>query len=201
VTSHRLFFYSSISPALYSFSLDLAHIGQTDHYAGLFTSSPKVTLYLDPLDDTPEPEQDGVGGWECQVCSYRNPPGTSRNAQVCGLCGVPRSSAHEPVSASLPTSRSVTPLSSTIACSACTFLNQSSLTNCEICGTALPTKRAATAPPSPALTAVDDPDPRLVKLSFRKGGDKPLYIVLKRSLQSKAWEVCAGLSVHLTSEL
>lgn len=199
MTSHRLFFYSSTSPARYSFSLDLSHITQTDYYAGLFTSSAKVTLHLAPLEDTPEPEEDGLGGWECQVCSYRNPPGTSRNAQVCTLCGVPRSSTHEPVSTSLPTSRSVTPPSTTVACSACTFLNEPSLKKCEICGTALPTKRAATAPPSPALTAVDDSDPHLIKVSFRKGGDKPFYTVLKRSLQSKAWEVCTAVPVQFSA--
>jgi ESCRT-II complex subunit VPS36 len=29
----------------------------------------------------------------------------------------------------------------------------------------------------------------MIKLSFRKGGDKAFYAVLKRSLMSKVWEV------------
>jgi ESCRT-II complex subunit VPS36 len=29
----------------------------------------------------------------------------------------------------------------------------------------------------------------MIKLSFRKGGDKAFYAVLKRSLMGKAWEV------------
>lgn len=30
----------------------------------------------------------------------------------------------------------------------------------------------------------------MIKVSFRKGGDRALYTVLKRSLKTKAWEVC-----------
>ena len=32
-------------------------------------------------------------------------------------------------------------------------------------------------------------DPRMIRLSFRKGGDKPFYAVLRRSLLGKGWEV------------
>ena len=191
VTTHRLFYYSAQSPGKRSFSFDLAHTTQTDHYAGLFTSSPKVTLHLGPLDDVVGAESDAANSWECQLCSYRNPPGTSRNAQVCALCGVPRSDSPEPSqnSKSLPSSRSTTPFSSEIACSACTFLNATSSKSCEICGTPLPGMHSGTAPPSPALKPMSDSDPRLIKVSFRKGGDKNFYTLLKRSLQGKAWEV------------
>ena len=37
----------------------------------------------------------------------------------------------------------------------------------------------------------DNPDKRMIRLSFRKGGDKVFYSVLRRSLLGKAWEVCA----------
>jgi ESCRT-II complex subunit VPS36 len=30
---------------------------------------------------------------------------------------------------------------------------------------------------------------KMIKLSFRKGGDKAFYTLLKRSLKSKTWEV------------
>ena len=191
VTTHRLFYYATQSPRKYSFSFDLAHITQTDHYAGLFTSSPKVTLHLGSLEDVVDIDDDISDGWECHLCSYRNPPGTSRNAQVCALCGVPRSDPSEPSSSSksLPSSRSSTPFSSEIACSACTFLNPTSSKACEICGTPLPGMRSGTAPPSPALRPISDTEPRLIRVSFRKGGDKNFYAILKRSLQGKAWEV------------
>lgn len=82
--------------------------------------------------------------------------------------------------------------------------------SCEMCSTPLPrltsasqlgqsttTKSApATRPGSPYVAAVgedneDDADParNMMKLSFRKGGDKAFYAVLKRSLMGKAWEV------------
>lgn len=193
MTSHRLFYYSNQSPHKYSFSFDLTHTTQTDYYAGLFTSSPKVTLHLVSLDDVIDTEDDSTAlGWECHVCSYRNPPGTSRGSQVCGLCGVPRSDHSEtsPTSKSLPPSRSVTPFPSEVACSACTFLNPISSKSCEICGTPLPGMHSGTAPPSPTLKPISDSGPRLLKISFRKGGDKNFYAILKRSLQGKAWEVC-----------
>ena len=196
VTTHRLFYYSSQSPGKYSFSFDLAHTTQTDYYSGLFTSSPKVTLHLGSLDDVVGTEDDASEGWECHVCSYRNPPGTSRNAQVCALCGVPRSDLQHPspTSKSLPSSRSVTPFPSEIACTACTFLNPVSSKSCEICGTTLPGMHSGTAPPSPVIKPVSDSDPRLIRVSFRKSGDKNFYTILKRSLQGKAWEVsCSSI--------
>lgn len=199
VTTHRLFYYSTQSLDKYSFSFDLAHTTQTDYYAGLFTSSPKVTLHLGSLDDVVDTEDDVSEGWECHLCSYRNPPGTSRNAQVCVLCGVPRSDPSQPppTSKSLPPSRSATPFSSEIACTACTFLNPASSKTCEICGTPLPRMHSGTAPPSPALKPISDSDPRLIRVSFRKGGDKNFYSILKRSLQGKAWEVSRYWIFHV----
>ena len=35
----------------------------------------------------------------------------------------------------------------------------------------------------------DAPEKRMIRLSFRKGGDKPFYSVLRRCLLGKAWEV------------
>lgn len=169
--------------------------------------------------------------WECEVCSFRNPSGLrSAAAQVCGLCGVPRSSAEsDRVSSALPrqlqavslssslpsssvdlhtlvssapTSRSDVNSVSEVTCPACTFLNHPSLPNCEICGTALPKAplrhiAAKSAPSSrpPSDDEDDDPygvedgTPRMIKVSFRKGGDKTFYAVLRRGLLGKAWVV------------
>jgi len=154
--------------------------------------------------------------WECEVCAYRNPPGLSpAAARICALCGVPRTAAlttvtsvssnhtsHSLPSSALSSSTSLPARShsssghkkSAIACPACTFLNYPSLRSCEICSTELPLPMGEfrSAPSSRPTT----PDPEghdaranMVTLSFRKGGDKPLYAALKRSLKSKAWEV------------
>ncbi|KAF9446258.1 hypothetical protein P691DRAFT_673987 [Macrolepiota fuliginosa MF-IS2] len=240
-TSHRLFYVDNKDPEYASFTLDLAYVSQTEYYAGLFTSSPKITLYLTGrgLNATvtstsgalaiPGPASDPNGGtWECEVCGNknRNPPGHSPSStQVCELCGVPRpttstsrispshhlssslpsSSIHQPNPITPSTSPPTTGRQSSTACPACTFLNHPSLRECEICGTKLhptlsvPEQRTksapATRPTSPDLDDDDDDDPvigserKLMKVSFRKGGDKPFYTVLKRSLKSKAWEV------------
>ncbi|KAI0350949.1 hypothetical protein OH77DRAFT_1514078 [Trametes cingulata] len=255
ITTHRLFYIDHAHPFSRSFAMDLLHVARTEHYAGLFTSSPKITLYFNPIS-TPTQDtsaagfSDRVGSrgtsgnveyWECEVCSNRNPIGlTSSGALVCALCGVPRASvkaaidiparsaksipSSHTVSSSVPSSSlnlaklslstSASPApnsppaesgSDEVACSACTFLNSPLLTHCEICGTPLPKRPsqaslshppAKSAPTSrPTTPAVDDddnfedtPDKRMVRLSFRKGGDKNFYNVLKRSLLGKAWE-------------
>ena len=102
------------------------------------------------------------------------------------------------------------------ACPACTFLNHPSMRSCEMCTTPLPrftstqiqpptdistlTKSAPSSRPvSPDLGGEDDngrsgggdgTTNHMIKLSFRKGGDKAFYAVLKRSLMGKTWEVC-----------
>jgi hypothetical protein len=70
-----------------------------------------------------------------------------------------------------------------------------------MCGTRLPTdfpadtqplakSAPATRPVSPDPDDNDDPTGgKMMKVSFRKGGDKGFYTIFKRSLKSKAWEV------------
>ncbi|KDQ23680.1 hypothetical protein PLEOSDRAFT_1048502 [Pleurotus ostreatus PC15] len=214
LSTHRLFYIDSQQEATQSFALDLAYVTQTDHYGGLFSSSPKATLYL-----TAPSSSDNLGlgtittavpafeSWECEVCAYRNPPGLSPSAaRICSLCGVPRSAvpAPEPRATSLPSSPPVsgttTPVSHdptmSIACPACTFLNHPSLSVCEICSTPLPRVKhssersfsAKSAPASRPRSPDDETVPRMIKISFRKGGDKAFYSALKRSLKGKAWE-------------
>ena len=270
VTTHRLIYVPS-SRAHHqltrSFALDLAYITQTDFYAGLFKSSPKITIWLTSTasQEGNAPSElgsvvgvvQGFEGWECEVCGNRNPPGLSPTAaKVCALCGVPKASVPKPIpspftsqgtlSFSLPssslqstfTSRSSTTspaLSSSpspaptpppkpsganqfhtrqpssIACPVCTFLNHPSMRSCEMCSTPLPrlmapqsqlslppqqaTKSApSTRPVSPSLSLdecdAEDGTKNMIKLSFRKGGDKAFYAVLKRSVLGKAWDVC-----------
>ncbi|KAJ7255115.1 EAP30/Vps36 family-domain-containing protein [Mycena haematopus] len=229
VTTHRLFYISTQHEATHSFALDLSYVSQTDHYAGLFKSSAKVTLYISvPFAvSTDAGSVDGpetpFESWECQVCGYRNPPGLSpAAARVCGLCGISRDSVPAPtaassppqLSSSLPASSSLPSLHppwnsprthqrqpSAIACPACTFLNHPSLRSCEICATDLPLVPAtvvvksapSSRPASPDPSDDDDVAPsRIIKISFRKGGDKIFYGVLRTALKSKAWAVSVG---------
>ena len=103
--------------------------------------------------------------------------------------------------APLPASR----LPKEIACPACTFLNHPSLTTCEICSTALPKKQQAVSstaapqgePDQNGIAGTGQKTPggangeekaEIVRLSFRKGGDKEAYRRLKNVLSDKAWE-------------
>ncbi|KIY44855.1 hypothetical protein FISHEDRAFT_67272 [Fistulina hepatica ATCC 64428] len=212
VSSHRLFYIDALKPHRHSFELDLSCVTRTEYYAGLFTSSSKITLFLsqDIDDDLATSEEQS---WTCEVCDYKNPPslvpGTSK---VCALCGVPRSSSETVLhrSSSMPTSSPVASLATAeggstteIACSACTFLNHSSMHVCEICGTVLPHTRhpdisMKSAPSSRPVSPYPGGE-ALVKLSFRKGGDKQFYTLLKRSLQGKAWESAGILQTVETS--
>ena len=206
--------------------MDLSYVSQTEYYADLFKSSPKVTLHLSGTPATLFQNSNGNSdlsfeSWECEVCGYRNPPGLSpAAARICGLCGVPRSSLPIPtasvsppqhLSSSLPSSviSSTPSLSSitqdnsdveSIACPACTFLNHPSLRSCELCSTELSisnnssARRRMMSEPGTRSTTPDSDDElsataRMIKISFRKGGDKTFYTLLKRSLKSKIWEV------------
>ncbi|KAG6830935.1 hypothetical protein H0H92_013863 [Tricholoma furcatifolium] len=225
VTTHRLFYIDAQNPYKHSFSLDLSTVTQTDYYAGLFTSSPKITLHISCLSSASGQTVSNGGegsleSWECEVCAYRNPPGLSpAAARICGLCGVPRASIPVPISSNIAAHRSnslpasvaasvASELSTSSspslddidsnACPACTFLNHHSLKHCEMCSTELPrlpvrTSRTMKSAPSSRPSSPDPEDEdstsvRFMKISFRKGGDKPFYTVLRRSLKGKMWE-------------
>ncbi|KAH7912060.1 EAP30/Vps36 family-domain-containing protein [Hygrophoropsis aurantiaca] len=222
VSTHRLFFVHAQNAMSHSFAMDLLHVVRTAYYAGLFKSSPKVTLFLDVNTSS-----DRVSGaqieteavfesWECEVCSHRNPAGLSpAAARICALCGVPRSamptSRVRPIATSLPSS--AISLSSQInsspkpspsngsngtACPACTFINHPSMNTCEICSTPLPRpsfnpiismkSEPSSRSVSPPLDNNADLVSPMLKLSFRKGGDKAFYALLRRALKSQTWE-------------
>ncbi|KAH7333674.1 EAP30/Vps36 family-domain-containing protein [Rhizoctonia solani] len=121
-----------------------------------------------------------------------------------------------PTSSSLPSSAAASAPTSPIApngeiaCPACTFFNHPSMTHCEICSTPLgnvvlrspkPTMATRSSPTTPARSpsatpittpsktpTTPDPNARdMIKISFRKGGDKVWYAALKRTLLAKAW--------------
>lgn len=104
-----------------------------------------------------------------------------------------------------------------VACPTCTFLNSPLLTSCEICTTPLPVRPrsgGATTVLSPKPVRAKAAEPRavvdsVIRLSFRRGGEKEFYAILKRALNSKAWNgglvrcrcclTCKALRVDLTT--
>ncbi|KAL1748714.1 EAP30/Vps36 family-domain-containing protein [Schizophyllum fasciatum] len=199
LTSHRLIFVSDANPEKFSFSLDLSDVRQTEYYAGLFTSSAKITLVFDitpTVADTPLSETDDWGGWTCHVCDNRNPPGTK--SRLCGLCGVPKSTESAPTVSPTPPA-TPQPTSKSRSCPACTFINHPSLRECEICGTPLVAAKASSAAaPRPAVpSTISGPDSNIIKLSFRKSGDKPFYAALKRALTAKQWDAASTVPLRV----
>jgi len=216
LTSHRLIYVDGQHPARNSLAISLSSVIETEHYSGFLTSSPKVTLFFrdeDQLASGTSLSGPADQQWTCQVCDERNTSGTQ-----CTLCGVPRDAIETPhattsLASSLPASSSILhsvspPKTEEIACSACTFLNPTSSTACEICGTALPPNTSSKSAPisrasSPGSQSLDDPDELEIsafKISFRKGGDKAFYSLLKRSLKSKAWAK-SGSSPRASTEV
>lgn len=139
---------------------------------------------------------------KCQIC------GVSRDASK-GAYSLPSStSTTPPLSSSLPSPASLfapPPLHFTVPtpsprtdekgtnCPVCTFLNHPSLVTCEICESPLPL-RTATRPTKPVESAGGNEETNKVKkkgvvrLSFRKAGDKEFYKLLKRGLEGRGWD-------------
>ncbi|KAL0572270.1 Vacuolar protein-sorting-associated protein 36 [Marasmius crinis-equi] len=152
LTSHRLFYIDNANAERFSFALSLGLVQKTEHYTGLFASSPKISLFLGA--DTRPTESE----WVCSVCGYRNGPGLTG---VCGLCGVQREQETK---------------KEEVGCRVCTFINEPGATKCEMCESPL-----SGPPPSSSSS--------LIRLSFRRGGDKVFYNDLKRALKGKAWTI------------
>ncbi|KAI9639511.1 EAP30/Vps36 family-domain-containing protein [Dioszegia hungarica] len=147
-------------------------------------------------------------GWSCTVCGYRNGGEDAK----CGLCGVgkdriPHSRGGTPAPNRTSSDRPSTPQPNVsggpgdgqakggkIACPTCTFLNHGSMISCEICASPLPRTTRANGAAAPSTSAVGgsttpgDGKLEVVRLSFRKGGEKVAYAKLKNVLSQKAWE-------------
>jgi ESCRT-II complex subunit VPS36 len=209
----------------------LRHTRQTEFYTGFMRSSAKITLTLGPAPSSSSTASVEVGpeegSWTCGVCGFANSergPDGLRKIK-CGLCGVgyemattisrsaTRSSTPvppgrsslsiEPSSPSpiLPPEPPTPGSKAETACPACTFLNHPSLSNCEICSTALPKTMPAVGPaqgavmsPARGVPLGEAATTDIARLSFRRGGEKEAYRRLKNVLSDKAWERAATTS-------
>lgn len=108
-----------------------------------------------------------------------------------------------------PQSSAPIPPSDGISCPICTFSNHPSMLRCEMCDSPLTTaadiaqatasygrSTPSLAQPTPTRTPSKTPEPpedkgetyNHVRLSFRKGGDRPFYDTLKITLKEKRWQ-------------
>ena len=189
---------------------NLSHVRQTEFYVGFMRSSAKITMFmgLPPTNGQPVSiVSEEQSSWTCGVCGFVNPLNSGQQSNPgtkCGLCGVGYTpSARLPI----PASGSATPVMPSasppppappdpggqIACPVCTFLNHPTLSFCEICSSPLPqkTKSRPETPAAPRTTTTlsnGEQGQEIVRLSFRKGGEKEAYRRLKNVLSDKAWE-------------
>ncbi|KAG0140432.1 hypothetical protein CROQUDRAFT_665191 [Cronartium quercuum f. sp. fusiforme G11] len=211
LSSHRLIYIDTIKPQQQSCALELRLIRQTEYWSGFLKSSPKITLLLGESTEGDEiVEEMEIDEWNCTVCGHSNFKGIYK----CDLCGVPKPIMREQHESKLSISSSQSNQNISdgslkdeddeITCSACTFLNHSSMKRCEICDTILQQRpstirnlssltlqhsRASTpAPPS------GFPSNAYIRLSFRRGGVETFYNSLKTALQMKAWTTSQNLS-------
>ncbi|KZV91861.1 hypothetical protein EXIGLDRAFT_836834 [Exidia glandulosa HHB12029] len=169
VTSHRLLYIDDARPELCSLALQLSTVAQSEYYNGFLTSSSKVELVLNSASTD---DDDDDEGWTCAICAHENPRSLGQRRTHCALCGAVRPA--KSTSAPAPANE--------LQCTVCTFINVQGATSCEICGTPLPL-------PKPKSIPTQTNERQTMKISFRKGGDKAFYAVLKKALQAKAWKV------------
>lgn len=211
LTTHRLILIpdpstpsSSTSRPTPALQTLLSNIRQAEFYTGFMRSSPKITLFLGRQPSGKANEDGEVGSsWTCGVCGFVNPVSSSDigpgPGTTCGLCGVAFSTSRS--TSSLPVTRTGTPAPTTpslrnipslgsvddpegrIPCPVCTFLNHRSMANCEICSSPL---RGVKKQPVKMGNGEEKLD--IVRLSFRKGGEKEAYSKMKVVLGMKAWE-------------
>ncbi|GHJ83930.1 hypothetical protein NliqN6_0332 [Naganishia liquefaciens] len=171
LTTHRLLFICSSTDAAPNLQVRLADIRQIEHYTGFLRSSPKVTLQLGvPQTTTLATDGRRNGSWTCTVCGCVNDDQTGTMAtgtSKCRLCGIARAETDVAPPA----------LAAPSACPRCTFLNSPTRAVCEICNARLPTTAQKAPPPN-----------EVIRISFRKGGDREVYRRLKVVLESRTWE-------------
>ncbi|WWC89383.1 uncharacterized protein L201_004306 [Kwoniella dendrophila CBS 6074] len=157
--------------------------------------------YVNPINHHSSDTYKPLPGSKCTLCGI---PYSTSQLSVSASSTPSRSATPIPVKP-LPSSKNVvdhvmtqptpgiTNEDGLISCPACTFLNSPLLPNCEICSTTLPkisnqisastTKEGTTSTEQKGSTKTN-----LVRLSFRKGGEKEAYNRLKAVLSDKAWE-------------
>lgn len=109
LTTHRLAYVDDRAPHTHSAFVRLAHVRQTEHYAGFLRSSPKVILTY-----VCEPRR----AWTCALCNTFHEAATvDARCRTCGAAAPPADEAR--------------------LCTACTFANHAQLTYCEMCETPL----------------------------------------------------------------
>lgn len=151
--------------------------------------------------------------WVCRVCAFSNaisdPLGDDEETIRCQLCGVPSKvkeiSIQGEVERDSPSNykTSVPQLvTEGIACPVCTFSNHPSMHRCEMCDALLGTFQAPQIVKQDLRSGEAEQNPETIhnsiRLSFRKGGYRAFYDLLKTALQQKQWQRSTRTPQHLS---
>ncbi|KAK9355674.1 EAP30/Vps36 family-domain-containing protein [Lipomyces doorenjongii] len=190
-------------------------------------SLPNLTNFgaLSPKQSTAGPIS--LMSWICPICSHSNnlPPNYRPNVSpipLCTICGVKATESviqdalaetgvngmTESLASDDSSSISSGMEQEGLACPKCTFLNNSAMRYCEICGARLPTtafnpsdyvldknfaRRESYLPftiggsAQSSRNGLQEELPTLVKISFRNGGDKAFYDKTNEVLTERTW--------------
>ncbi|QLL32046.1 hypothetical protein HG536_0C02150 [Torulaspora globosa] len=193
LTSQRIIYVDHSNPTRNSVCLELDDIESIEYSSKFLRRSARLILFLKGSSDRNASSNREVetvtSSWSCPICMVTNEMEGSLTEYtdplpICINCGVPAD--YELIKSSINISKDANEGQSADenSCPACTFINHPQITNCEVCGTRLPTGMAQKRRPQfrrpfkdarvqlelEQTPAKVDPDrtARFVQVSFRK---------------------------------
>ncbi|ODV98429.1 hypothetical protein PACTADRAFT_37879, partial [Pachysolen tannophilus NRRL Y-2460] len=201
LTNKRLIFVDNKNSSNKNIAMNLTDIQDIMAIGGFLKTSPKIMLKMKKFrtkSRSAGKNNSGSGNgsintmelnWICQICSFSNQIKSNyalesdADLPPCKSCGMkPSRELIETVLRTGTDSRSsISAVSQEgFQCPTCTFINDLSLKNCEMCGTRL---TSSNLPPQ-----ADEIDPTIIKFSFRKGGVKTFLSKLLVAKDQAEWE-------------
>lgn len=194
LTSQRIIYVDHLQPTKNSLCLELDDIECLQYSSKFLRRSARLILFLRNANDrktgnTAQETEFITSSWSCPICMVTNEMEGSFTEStdpvpICINCGVPADYELAKTSINISRDDGNQEMTGENICPACTFINHPQITNCEICGTRLPTgvvqKRESQSAKSfkdsrvhleleESTTKVDsDNTVKFVQVSFRK---------------------------------
>lgn len=210
LTSQRLIYIDDVSPTSDSVSLELDDISGVEYSSKFLKKSAKLIIFLKEQDNDstcnvqePKPIK---SQWICPICMMGNETngeidGSHLPLPACMNCGI--SPDYEMIKNSISTlqdnnDNKAPSDNSDNVCPACTFINHSLMSNCEICGTRLPAALSNSGSQSfidsrlkielEGSDGLTEGEKCYIQLSFRKSDGVLLYQSMDKVLKEKERE-------------
>lgn len=208
LTNHRIVYVNNdqkISPIF----IKVVSIESVEFYNGFLKSSPKVIIKIKTSEtaDVRNKKQNMILSWVCTICYFTNDLKTSNYElermsedfnilPTCVNCGV--KSSWKNLKTVLK-DRTMEPNIDLLSydgtyCPDCTFLNHSTMLNCEICGAILKKVGNSNSDNDSVKFIIENGKDmdylnlNLFKLSFRDGGAKSFFKNLQETIKTALWD-------------